>query len=256
MLAHPGWARESAPVTGRVVSLAPGVTEVLYAMGVQQRIAGVTEACDYPVDALSLPHVGKFMSPEVEKIAALRPAACIGLTESTPPRLIDQLGRLDIPVLTVRMDRLHELLDCLPVIGRYLGVEDAAQRLRQEYLRRLDRVKAKVADLPRPRVLTIISVNPLFCAGPKTFIADVIRVAGGVPISLGQTPNWQGLSRETVLCLKPDIILFAAHEGTLPKWLGHSPVKAITVIPIHPSLLIRPGPRLMETIEMLADRIH
>jgi len=225
-------------------------------MRLGHRVAGTTEHSDYPPEARSLPSVGQFMNPELERILALRPAACIGLAGSTSPYLVRQLERFDIPTLLLDASRLNGLLDSIHELGCYLGESQSGERLRREYMMRLRSIREKVAGLHAPRVLTVISVSPLFGAGPETFISDIVRCAGGRPIGMGDGKAWQGLSREAVLWLDPDIIVFVAHGASVPEWMRKAPLDRARIISIEPSLMIRPTPRLIDAAEQLAAFMH
>lgn len=179
-----------SPVSGKVVSLAPSITETLFAMGLGQRIAGTTEHSDYPPEAMDLPSVGQFMNPELERILALRPEACIGLAGSTSPQLVYLLQAFGIPTLLVNVSRLEGLLSSICEIGVYLGESELGESLQQRYVKRLKSINDKVAGLTHPRVLSIVSVSPIFSAGPNTFISDIVRCAGGTY----WTRRWESLA--------------------------------------------------------------
>ncbi|MFH1914483.1 MAG: helical backbone metal receptor [Pseudomonadota bacterium] len=244
------------PIAGRVVSLAPSITETLFAMGLGHRVAGTTEHSDYPPEAADLPSVGQFMNPELERILALHPEACVGLVGSTSPRLVQMLKKFDVPTLLVNVSRLEGLLCSINEIGAFLGERELSEKLQQAYRKRLKSIHDQIASLPTPRVLTIISVSPLFSAGPNTFISDIVRCAGGDPVGLDDGKAWQGLSREAVLWLNPDVIVFAAHTGTIPEWMKEAPLDGTRIISIDPSLIIRPTPRLVDTAGDLAAFLH
>jgi len=245
-----------APIRGKVVSLAPSVTETLFAMGLGHRIAGTTDHSDYPPEAAEIPRVGKFLSPELERILALHPAACIGLAGSTSPRLVKLLNKFGIPTLLVDVSRLEGLLHSIGEMGTFLGENKLGDQLQKAYVERLNSIKEQTSGLARPRVLSVISVSPIYSAGPNTFISDIIRCAGGEPIGLGNGKAWQGLSWEAVLWLKPDVIVFAAHAGVVPEWMRKSPLDGVRIISIDPALIIRPTPRLIDSAEMLAGSLH
>ncbi|QGY40292.1 ABC transporter substrate-binding protein [Pseudodesulfovibrio cashew] len=247
---------ETTRAARRIVSLAPSVTEILYAMGVGKRVVGTTEHSDYPAEAAGLPTVGQYMSPELERIVALRPDLCVGLSEATSPRLVEALARLGIPMFLTNASRLDRMLDSIGELGAFLGVEEQALRLKRQYSERLESIRRFGNKAGHPRVLTIISVSPLYAAGPGSFIADMVRCAGGNPLGLDDGKAWQGLSREAVIWLKPDIILFAAHSGSIPEWMRQYPLDSAEVVAIDPSLVIRPSPRLIDTAGFLAREFH
>jgi len=225
-------------------------------MGLGHRIAGTTEHSDYPPEAADIPSVGQFMNPELERILALRPEACIGLAGSTSPQLVHLLQTFGIPTLLVNVSRLEGLLSSICEIGVYLGESELGDSLQQRYVKRLKSINDKVSGLAHPRVLSIVSVSPIFGAGPNTFISDIVRCAGGEPVGLGDGKAWQGLSREAVLWLKPDIIVFAVHTGIVPEWMRKVPMDGVQIISIDPSLMIRPTPRLIDSAESLAVFFH
>ena len=251
-----GGVRGGEKPAGGIVSLAPSITETLFAMGLGEQVAGTTEFSDYPPAAKSIPRIGRFLDPEPERIIALCPRVCIGLIGSTPPQLVRLLEKFDIPTLLVDVSRMDTMLASIERMAAYLGHGEAGTRLREAYAARLKRLEVRVLGLERPRVLTVVSVSPLYCAGPESFVADAVRCAGGEPVGMDDGKAWQGVSREAFLSLAPDIILFAAHGTPVPDWMRKPPFGGAQIVSIDPAFVIRPSPRLIDASEELAGVFH
>ena len=116
-----GSARGGEKVAGGIVSLAPSITETLFAMGLGEQVAGTTEYSDYPPAAKAVPRIGRFLAPEPERIIALRPRVCVGLVGSTPPQLVRLLGKFGIPTLLVDVSRMDAMLASIERMAAYLG---------------------------------------------------------------------------------------------------------------------------------------
>jgi iron complex transport system substrate-binding protein len=248
----------------RLISLAPSITETLYALGLGDRLVGDTEYCDYPPEARLKPHVGALLNPSLEKIVALKPDLVLGIAEANRRETADQLERLGVPLYGLTAHSVDETLSSIEDLGKVLGQGAKARELVEGLRRRVDEVKQEVSHEPHPKVLFVVWYRPLITAGPHTFIADAIRIAGGISISDDLSGEWPRLSLEDALHRDPDIILFSKSESfspslgefqQLPGWKDFRAVKNHRMFFISDTIN-RPSPRLIDALEEMARVLH
>jgi cobalamin transport system substrate-binding protein len=248
----------------RIISLAPNITEILYALGLGDRLVGDTDYCDYPAAAREKPHVGSLLNPSLEKIVALKPDLVLGDKEANRRETADQLAGLGIPLYGLSAHSVDDTLRSIGDLGRVLGCDAKARELVAGIEKRMEAVEREVAQKPRPKVLFVVWYQPLITAGPQTFIADVIRRAGGVSVSDGLSGEWPRLSLESALERDPDVILFPktaafspdlAEFRRLPGWKDFRAVREGRMYFISDTIN-RPGPRLIDALEEVARILH
>jgi iron complex transport system substrate-binding protein len=248
----------------RLVSLAPSITETLYALGLGDRLVGDTDYCDYPPEAKLKPHVGNLLNPSLEKIVSLKPDLVLGIAEANRIQTADQLERLGIPLYGLTDHTLQDTLGSIMHLGRVLDCDHAAVALDENLTRRILAVERRVAGEPRPKVLFVVWHQPLTTAGPHTFISDVIHDAGGVSISDDLQGDWPRLTLEAALDRDPDVILFPSHVELgpsldelkrLPGWRDFRAVKQNRLYAVSESI-IHPSPRLVDALEQVAAILH
>jgi len=248
----------------RLVSLAPNITEIVYALGLGDELVGDTDNCDFPPQAKSKPHVGTMVNPSLERIVALKPDLALGTPEANRRETADQLERLGIPVYGVTASTLHGTVASIEDLGKVLGRAAEATRLVAQMQARIDRVENRIKAQPEPRVLFVVWYRPLITVGPHTFIADVIRAAGGIPIGADLKGEWPRLTLEELLPLNPDVILFPKTESFspslgefrgLPGWKDLRAVKGGRMDFVSETIE-RSGPRLVDALEELANILH
>lgn len=248
----------------RLISLAPSITETLYALGLGDRLVGDTDYCDYPPEAKLKPHVGAVLNPSLEKIVALKPDLVLGIVEANRRETVDQLDRLGIPLYGLTAHSLDDTLRLISDLGRVLDDTAPAQALVASLQRRMDAAEQRVAGQPRPKVLFVTWYRPLITAGPHTFVSDVIQRAGGVSISNDLHGEWPRLSLEEVLKRDPDVILFPSDAAlspglkeiaALPGWKDLRAVKDHRTYFVTEAI-IHPSPRLVDALEEVARILH
>jgi len=248
----------------RLVSLAPSITETLYALGLGDRLVGDTDYCDYPPEAKQKPHVGAVLNPNVEKIVALKPDLVLGTPAANRRETADQLDRLGIPVYGLAAHSVDDTLRSIEDLGQVLDRGTEARALVETLRGRIEAVQKRVAGLPRPKVLFVVWYRPLITAGPHSFVADVIQRAGGVSISEDVQGEWPRLALEEVLHRDPDIILFPRSESfspaldefeRLPGWKELHAVKNHRMYLVSETI-IHPSPRLIDALEEVARILH
>jgi len=248
----------------RLVSLAPNITEIVYALGLGDELVGDTDYCDFPPQAKDKPHVGTMVNPSLERIVALKPDLALGTPEANRRETADQLERLGIPVYGVTASTLEGTLASIEDLGKILGHEAEAKNLVAQMQARIDRVEKPLEGQSKPKVLFVVWYRPLITVGPKTFIADVIRAAGGIPIGEDLKGEWPRLTLEELLPENPDVILLPKTESfspsleefqSLPGWKDLRAVKERRMFFVSESIM-RPGPRLVDALEELAAILH
>ncbi len=248
----------------RLVSLAPSITEIVYALGLGDHLVGDTEYCDYPPEAKQKPHVGAILNPSLEQIVALKPDLVLGIAEANRREIADQLERLGVPLYGLTAHTIDEMLRSVHDLGELLGRQAEASALVERLQVRIQAVAEQVKGRPRPKVLFAVWYQPLITAGPHTFIADVVRRAGGDSITDDLSEEWPRLSLEEALHRDPDIILFPRSESfapsldtfrNLPGWRDLRAVKNQQLYFI-PDTIVRPCPRLVDALEEVARILH
>jgi len=244
----------------RLVSLAPSITETLYALGVGNRLVGDTDYCDYPPEAKQKPHVGATLNPSLENIVALKPDLVLGSAEANRRETADQLAKLGIPLYGLSDHSVSDILKSIRDLGALLDCGPEAQALAAGLDQRLQAVNRLVEGKPRPRVLFVTWYQPLITVGPGSFVADVIHRAGGTSVSGDLTGEWPHLSIEAVVERNPQVILLPQSQSyspsldefrRLPGWRDLAAVKAGRVYYV-PDTIVRPSPRLFDALEEVA----
>ncbi|WP_413935145.1 ABC transporter substrate-binding protein [Nitrospira sp. BLG_1] len=248
----------------RVVSLAPSITEMLFALGLGEQIVGVTEFCDYPVGAKSKAKVG-YANPNMETIIGLQPDMVLAPKDFLRPDLQVKLEQLKIPVFVLDAKTLEDIPLQMHTLGAMFEKTSAANDVTQRIRQRMTELKLKVEALPTKRVLYVLNSQPLISVGPGSFIHQMIGLAGGVNVAAQAGVPYPRLSMETVLKEDPEVLIFPSGEvETVPRseqqqwrrWDSLSAVKRQRFHEVSSNLLNRPGPRVIEGLEQLVRAIH
>lgn len=246
----------------RIISLVPSVTELLFALGLDEQIVGVTSFCTYPKQALDKPKVGGYADPSLEAITLLQPDLIFISADSSNPALLKKMERLKLPVYVVYPRGITETIDMIRGVGQVTGLPQEGDRLARQLENSLTQVRTVVAGRSRPRVLFCVMVQPLTVAGPETMVGDLIAAAGGdnvVPAGLNRYPTWNS---EALLLADPDIIIVSPHPGTpnpadlFSNWNKLKAVKNQHIISVNPDWVHRPGPRLPFGLKALVEAFH
>ncbi len=248
----------------RIISLAPNVTEILFALGLGSRIVGVTSYCDFPEEAKNREKIGDTLHPNLERIVALRPDLVVVTTASQVEELVRHLDQLSIPVYVSNPRTVREVALSIRQLGEVTGNEKEAAAIAGEMERRIEGVENRVRNLSRPSVFYILQTGPLITAGRNTFINDLITLAGGRSISGEETADYPQFSRETVIARAPEVIVVPASHGSalvseeeLRGAFAVTPaIRFNRIVQVNPDWVDRPGPRIVEGLEQLAQGIH
>lgn len=250
----------------RIVTLAPNLTEIVYALGLGDKLAGDTNECDSPAAAKSKPHVGEPQTPSIEAIFALHPDLVLATTSINRLDTADALKKLGIAVYTSNGDfqTMLQMLDSIDRMADLMGAKAEGNELVGNLRHRLDALHARLEDRPMVHVLFVVWLDPLQTIGQNTFIADALRWAGAESIVLSKQ-NWPQLSIEEVVRLQPDYIVLAAHGENAasdladlrsrPVWRDLDAVVQGRVLDMNVES-IRPAPGLIDDIEKLAHEVH
>jgi iron complex transport system substrate-binding protein len=247
----------------RIVSLAPSVTETVFAVGAGDRLVGVTTYCDYPPEAKKISKIGDFMNPSLEAIMAKKPDLVIGVTGATDPVKAREMERLGLKVVLFSLSSLDEILRSIRAIGGMVIHDRAGKELVGEISVQIDDVKKRVGPAARRKVLLVVGFHPLIAVGGKNFIDELITLARGENIAGSAGQPWLNLPDEIVVAKAPDVIIEAgmgSERGESRKrWSDLKSVPAVRDgrIYSYPSDKIRrPGPRFGEALSELARLIH
>lgn len=229
----------------RVVTLAPNLTEIVFAAGGGGRLVGADQFSDYPPEALRLPRVGG-MQPDIERVVALRPDIVLASTEGNQPAVAPALAAAGVPLFVVRTDRLAEIPVSLSRVGELLGTgngETAASTLRDQIARQARR-RSK-----QPRILFAIWADPIYAAGRETFAGDLIALTGAR--NAVESKGWPQYPQESLIANPPDIVLHpknAVARAAVEKLFAARPVilRQIDIVAVDDNRFTRPGPRVAE----------
>ncbi len=240
----------------RIVSLAPAVTENLFAIGAGALAIGGTTADDYPAEASRIARVGNFYQPSVERIRALRPdVILVDSATATKAAMDDLQARLHAPVFAQKSVRYDDVARHLEQLGRLTGKTASAVRAAREMQAVAARVARRMGKRAPVTAFVQIFDNPLYAAGPGSFVDDLLRRAGGVNVVRGANP-FPVVSKESVLAANPRYYIIARAPGasaSVPPVLRNLPaVREKRLVIIDADLLTRPTPRLARGLEVLA----
>jgi iron complex transport system substrate-binding protein len=250
----------------RIVSLAPNITETLYALGLQDRLAGDTDYCDYPPDAKLKPKVGGAINPSLESIANLHPDLVLMTKSLNRLETVRSLDNLGIPSYATDPHTVQDIISSMERLAEILGAQQVGAALAQDMEHHLSEIEQRVAPVPPSRVLFVVWREPLISVGTGTFIADALRVAGAKSI-VDSTQSWPQVNLEEVVRQQPDFLVFAASHPTnstpesldvlsdLPGW------RILTAVQNRRYAIVsdavdRPSPRIVSAIENLAKQLH
>lgn len=242
----------------RVVSLAPNITEMVFALGLGERLVGVSSFCDYPTEAQTLPRVGGFSDPDLERTLALEPELVL-LTRVSHEAIRIALDAAGVTVYTVFPQKVGDLGDTLRRLGILLGAEGAGRMLSAELEGRFAAVRKAVADVPeeaRVRVFFEVDPQPLMTVTDDSFQGSLIRLAGGRNIAAPLPRSYARIAAEAVIAADPQVIVCAHKRGpAVGERRGWGNLEAVRRGRVHPEidadLLVRAGPRAAEGAEAL-----
>ena len=263
------------PVSGakpaRIISLSPSTTEILYGVGAFDRVVAVSDYCTYPEAVNKLPRVGGWNNPNMEQIASLRPDLVV-FSDAQAQFVKDKVEAAGIKTLAVPSQTLEDAYKSIELVGRATGDEEAARKLLEQTRASVETVRLTTERLPRRRVLCVVDRVPgtlrdLYTAGGDSFIAQLIRVAGGEPVSPPSREGWGKMQKEAVVALDPDVILdLMMHkeagnfdEDTLAVWKELPTLRAVRegrIYPVRDETVLHPSQLVGDSARRFAELIH
>ena len=260
-----GTAVEIAAEPARIVSLTPANTEILFALGVGDRVVATTDFDDYPPEAVALPDVATFDSVDVEQILDLETDLVVaGGNNFNDPAALARLRDLDVAVLVVYPPTVDAVFADIELIGRAVGRSEEAERLTGAMEADFDLVRQATTGALRPRVFyELDATREIYTAADDSFIAEMIELAGGEPITTGSTTNFE-ISLERLIEADPQVILLGDTASGVTAdavkgragWSVMTAVRDGAIRPVDDIVITRPGPRLTDGLRALAAAIH
>lgn len=249
----------------RIISLAPSITEILFALGLNEEIAAVTAFCDYPEAALNKPKIGGFINPSIEKIVSLKPDLIIAIRDGNRWETIHRLNELGFPVYVVDPKNFDGVMRTIRNIGEIVEKPGASVRIIRNMVTRKENILNLTQSLSKPRVFFQVGDAPIITVGRGTLANDLIRLAGGENISEDEPVNYPLYSIETVMLKAPEVIIISSMESKrdcmslIKKWQDWKNIPAIkrkSIYVIDSNLVDRPTPRIIEGLEAMVKMIH
>jgi len=249
----------------RIVSLAPGITETLYALGLENKIAGVTTFCNWPAAALGKTRIGGFTNPSIERIVSLKPDLIIATADGNRKDTVQQLEELGLPVYVTNPSDTRGVLKSIQHIGEITGRGKEARIIVKELETKLNNIADRVRHKRKPRVFFQIGMEPIITAGKGTLINEVIERAGGINVAGRDMANYPRYSAEGIIGAEPDIIIFApmVHDkefkGVKKFWRKFGELPAVRnnrIYPMNADLINRASPRIVDAVEIMASILH
>jgi len=253
----------------RIVSHVPPITEILFALGLGEKVVGVSDYCDYPEEAKLKPSVGDYYNPSVEAIVAQAPDLVLTDGEGLTEDIIPQLENLGITCVVINPKSIDGILKDIELLGKVTGVEKEAGALVTEMSSHFAQVASQVQGARKVRAFYVIDATDLnnpWTAGPGTFVDSLITMAGGENIAAKAPAPWVQFSIEQVVSSDPEVVILPAEHGTAftspevleehPAWREITAVKQGRICIIDGDLVDGYGPRIVQGLEVIAKAIH
>lgn len=243
----------------RIVSLAPNLTEIVFALGAGNRLVGVTKYCNYPPAALKVPKVGD-MTASAESVLSRKPDLVLAHAFLNS-QLISKLEGLRLVVFALDPKTLAQVQSDIITIGKITDRFPQARSISKKMAAEIKSVAAARANKKPESVLVVIQANPLWAAGPRTFIDEMLRTANAKNIAYDARPGFVPFSKELAISRNPDVIIVGSEADrmfflTSPTWKNTRAAKSSRVYVINNDLLVRPGPRLIKGLKEIANKLR
>lgn len=243
----------------RAVSLAPSLTEMIFAVGAGDKLVGDTTYCDYPEAAQKIQKVGDTLNPNVEAIIALKPQIVFVSTASQLEAFTKTLDNQNIAVFVTNPNSFEDIQRNLKQFGEIFATADQAAKLIIEQQKRIAAVEEKTKDKPKPKIFVQIDKDSLYTIGKDSFITDLIKRAGGESVTKDVEKDYPKLSKETALALNPDVIILSespTNNEPNDVFKNSPAMKNGKVFKVNADLLSRPATRLVDALEQIARDLH
>ena len=247
------------------MSLAPSLTETVFALGLGDLLVGDTDYCDYPAEALKKPHVGGPLSPSIEKIMALHPDLVLATRAINRLATVQALEQLGVAVYVTDARTVDQVLSSIARLGGPLGATEQSAKLVGNLRDRLMQLREQLSGSAPRSVFFIAWLDPLISVGRNTFLSDALRLAGARS-AIATAQDWPNINLEEVLRLQPEYLVFSSNDPeqirrqlaelrSRPGWQGLDALRQNRII-ILSEALSNPAPRLVDAIEQLARALH
>jgi iron complex transport system substrate-binding protein len=246
----------------RIVSISPALTEALFALGLDDAVVGVSDFCDFPEAARAKPKVGG-VTPNIEVIVGLRPDLVLGTGGIGMREFAARMDRLGIPALGFEPNSIDAVFERILRLGEITGRRERAQKLVDRLRNRLDAVTGRRPPGLPPRVLYLVDEDPYLTVGAGSFLYDVLIKAGAQPLA-GGTTAYPRIGMEAIVGFDPEVMFFAddtpdGGERRLPAWRRWNSISAVRsgrLYAIPRGLVNRPGPRIVDAVEVISSKLH
>ncbi|HRS22339.1 MAG TPA: cobalamin-binding protein, partial [Clostridia bacterium] len=244
--------------------LSPSTTEILFALGAGDRVVGVTSYCDYPEEAKKVEKIGDYDEPSMELIRKVQPDVVLaGYVKEETAEALEKMG---IPVIITEAEDFDTIYHSIKLVGEITGTAAEAEAIVNGMRSKISEIEAKTKDKGKPRVFYLVWKDPLFTAGSKTFINDVIKAAGGINVA-EKVEGWANYSAEEMIKDNPDMLIAALHstdEGMTREDLSGDRLFSLlecvkqgkVYIMPDDNIISRPGPRIVQAIEDMSKVLH
>jgi iron complex transport system substrate-binding protein len=249
----------------KIISLAPNVTEILFSLGLDQEIVGVSIHCNFPEKAQSKVRVGSYISLDFERIVSLNPDLIIATGVGNTRDMVDRLEHLGFPTYVIFPKNIEGVIRSVGHLSQLVGREKQGEEIIQEMKRRRERIVALTLGLPRPRVFLQIGEAPIVSVGKNSFADDLIRLAGGDNVAGNEKEMYPRFGMEEILKRSPEVILISSmnpkgnYQKVLQEWSRWKTIPAVKnrqIYVIDSDLIDRPSPRIIEGLEEIARLLH
>ncbi|HSL92634.1 MAG TPA: cobalamin-binding protein [Candidatus Limnocylindrales bacterium] len=244
----------------RLVSLAPSLTEIVFLLGQEKKLVGVTRYCNYPAQARALPRIGGIADPDIERIVAAAPDLVLCTTDGNPKEKVRAIEEMGIPCFAVSPQDLSGIYSAIERIGALLGVPDKARS--EAGALRARATRASLAfEGSGPKVLFVLSTSPVIAAGKGTFLDELIRRTGAVNDAAAYAGRYPRLSTEDLLKAAPDLVFVAAMAGVekfspeVTRWKEVPAFRDGEIVTLDGDLVTRPGPRMVAALEEVSRAV-
>jgi len=249
----------------RIVSLAPNITEILFSLGLDEEVVGISIHCNYPEKVKTRPRVGSYISLNFERIVSLKPDLIIATGAGNTKEMVDRLERLGFPTFVIFPKRFDDVIQSILNVGQLVSKEKEALSMTESMSKRKGRIIELTRGLSGPKVFLQIGESPIVTVGKGSFADDLIRLAGGENVAGNDREMYPRLGMEEILKRSPEVILISSmrpggdYERALREWERWKTIPAVKQGRIHlidSDLIDRPSPRIIDGLEEMARWIH
>lgn len=249
----------------RIVSLAPNITEILFSLGLDEEIVGVTIHCNFPEKVKTKPKIGSYINVDFEKIVSLKPDLIIATAVGNTRDMVERLEKLGFPTYVIFPKKIQDIMKSISNIGNIVNREKQANEIVQIMQKRLNKVKELTKGLPRPKVFLQIGEAPMVTVGKGSFGDDLINLSGGENIAGSEKEMYPRLAMEEIIKRSPEVIIISTmnpkgnYQKIIINWSRWKTIPAVKNRRIHlidSDLIDRPSPRIIDGLETMAKIIH